>query len=155
MAAPEPDAHPPLTSTADIELAQQFTQTLGETLSMPGQVSALAPITLAYIGDAVYELYIRSRFLWPPQRLQHYHQQVVKQVRAEQQALHLDQLQTQLTEAERQILRRGRNAAPKRHRRVNAGNYQKATSFEALIGYLYITDQVRLYGLLDQLDLCS
>lgn len=149
--ASETNANPSPASIA--RRVPAFTQNLSATSCSVEQVRALSPIALAYIGDAVYELYIRNRFLWPPRRLQHYHQQVVKQVRAERQALYLDQLQAHLTESEQTIVRRGRNAAAKRHRRVNADIYQKATSFEALIGYLYMIDQDRLYTLLDQLDL--
>ena len=53
----------------------------------------LSPASLAYLGDAVYELYIRTYYLLPPQRLGDYHAQVVGKVRAEQQALDLAQLQ--------------------------------------------------------------
>ncbi|MEO0458236.1 MAG: ribonuclease III domain-containing protein [Cyanobacteria bacterium P01_A01_bin.114] len=117
------------------------------------QVKSLSPIALAYVGDAVYELYIRTQLLWPPQRPQAYHNAVVGQVRAEQQAAYLGQLQPFLSELEQDMVRRGRNAAPKRQRRVNADLYQQATSFETLIGYLYLTDQPRLFELLGQLGI--
>ena len=50
------------------------------------QLRALSPLALAYVGDAVYELFMRGHYLLPPKRIQAYHQQVVSQVRAEQQA---------------------------------------------------------------------
>ncbi|NEP16965.1 MAG: Mini-ribonuclease 3 [Leptolyngbya sp. SIO4C1] len=120
---------------------------------LPKQVQSLSPTALAYVGDAVYELYIRTQFLWPPQRLQRYHSAVVSQVRAEQQADYLAQLSPQLTAAEQEMVRRGRNAAPRRQRRVSADVYQQATSFEALVGYLYLTNQPRLLELLSLLAL--
>lgn len=114
-------------------------------------LGTLAPASLAYIGDAVFELYVRSRLLMPQKRLRHYHQQVVDQVRAEQQAQYVDVLTPYLSGPEKDILRRGRNATSGRHRRATAQNYQKATSFEALIGFLYLSDPVRLLELLDRL----
>jgi len=112
----------------------------------------LSPTALAYLGDAVYELFVREQFLFPPSRIQTYHRRVVAHVRAEQQARHLDTLRSQLTAAEDDIVRRGRNAAPRRPGRSDPRAYQQATGFEALIGYLYLTDPQRLQALLSQLD---
>jgi ribonuclease III family protein len=125
-----------------------FVEQLNTTLPPALAPQSLSPIALAYIGDAVYELYVRNRLLWPPQRIQTYHQAVVEQVRAEQQAQYLAQLIPHLTAPEAEIVRRGRNASVKRHRRVNPDIYQQATSFETLIGYLYLSDQPRLFELL-------
>jgi ribonuclease-3 family protein len=118
-------------------------------------VQRLSPATLAYLGDAVYELYIRAAYLVPPKRLRDYHSQVVSHVRAESQALHLEMLQPYLTDMEQQILRRGRNAATKKPKRVEPKIYQQATSLETLLGYLYITDPQRLFQLLNQVRLES
>lgn len=113
----------------------------------------VAPAALAYLGDAVYELYIRRAYLMPPKRLQSYHDQVVAQVRAERQADHLRTLLPLLTEPELEILKRGRNAATRHPKRVDPSIYQQATSLETLIGYLYLTDPSRLAQLLAQLEL--
>lgn len=118
-------------------------------------VQRLSPAMLAYLGDAVYELYMRAVYLLPPKRLQDYHEQVVSHVRAESQALHLELLQPHLTELEQQILRRGRNAATKKSKRVKPKIYQQATSLETLLGYLYITDPQRLFQLLTKIRLES
>lgn len=117
------------------------------------KIQQLSPLALAYLGDAVYELYIRSRYLLPPKRSQDYHNQVVAQVRAETQAKHLRSLTPHLTPAELEILRRGRNAAASGPKRVEREIYQQATSLETLMGYLYITDPQRLNQLLAQLEL--
>jgi ribonuclease III family protein len=114
----------------------------------PNQVPQLSPAALAYLGDAVYELHVRSKFLFPPKRSHVYHQQVVAQVRAEAQSSHLQQLLPHLTSAELDTSRRGRNAANGRPRRLDPEVYQQATSFETLIGYLYITNPQRLAELL-------
>ena len=115
------------------------------------QLQRLSPLALAYIGDAVYELFVRSRFLVPPKRVQTYHRQVVRHVRAEQQACYLEILKPYLTEAEADIMRRGRNAASGRGQRASTHDYRQATAFEALIGYLYLTDPQRLIEVLGYL----
>lgn len=117
------------------------------------QVQGISPVALAYLGDAVYELYMRRRYLLPPKRLEAYHRQVVAQVRAESQAKHLRSLEPHLTEAELDILRKGRNAASGGPKRVSPEIYQQATSLETLMGYLYLTDPERLNQLLTQLEL--
>lgn len=129
-----------------------FMQLPPETLSW-AQLQQISPAALAYLGDAVYELYIRKCYLMPPRRLQTYHNQVVAQVRAETQARHLRLLEPHLTSTELDILRRGRNAALGRPKRVAPEIYQQATSLEALIGYLYLSDPQRLTQLLAQLEL--
>lgn len=124
---------------------------------LPAEARALvqqfSPAALAYVGDAVYELYVRASYLVPPKRLQDYHEQVVFHVRAETQAIHLKLLQPYLTDAEQEILRRGRNAATQKTKRVPPKTYQEATSLETLLGYLYITNPGRLFQLLDQISL--
>lgn len=115
------------------------------------QLNQLSPNALAYLGDAVYELYIRGIYLLPPKRQHSYHQEVVTQVRAETQAEHLRSLQPYLTPVELEMIRRGRNAASGRPKRLSAAIYQQATSLETLIGYLYLTDRDRLTDLLNKL----
>ncbi len=117
------------------------------------QIQQLSPTALAYLGDAVYELYIRRYYLVPPKRPQDYHHQVVAQVRAEAQAHHLQALLPHLSPAELDIVKRGRNAAGKRPHRTDPSIYQQATSLEALVGYLYLTDVRRLHILLEGLQL--
>ncbi|GEM_PF-373772 len=119
------------------------------------QVQELSPTALAYLGDAVYELYVRGLFLTPPKRIQAYHRQVVSLVRAEQQAAHIEQLTPLLTAAEKDILRRGRNASGRGPRRIDGPTYQQATGFETLVGYLYLTDPDRLADLLSQIPTLS
>ena len=117
------------------------------------QIEQLSPASFAYIGDAVYELYIRTHYLLPPRRICAYHDQVVAQVRAETQASHLRSLCPYLTDEEKEILRRGRNAANGGPRRLSPEVYQKATSLETLIGYLYLKNPQRLNQLLGLLEL--
>ncbi len=112
----------------------------------------LSPAAFAYLGDAIYELYVRSRYLLPPQRLAAYHAQVVACVRAEQQAAQLHQLTQYLTPSEQQWVRRGRNAAGRAPARLSAAVYQQASGFETLIGYLYLTAPQRLHDLFAHLE---
>lgn len=119
------------------------------------QLRSLSPLALAYVGDAVYELFVRGRCLLPPKQLQAFHKQVVSHVRAEQQARYLDHLKPHLTETEIDILRRGRNAASGRRQRASLQDYQQATALEALFGYLYLTDSQRLMEVLNYLPLST
>jgi ribonuclease III family protein len=135
----------------ETELTQSYQQLNIPVISVD-RVPQLSPAALAYLGDAVYELHVRSKFLFPPKRSHVYHQQVVAQVRAEAQSQHLQLLSSYLTSAELDVSRRGRNAANGRPRRLDPEVYQQATSFETLIGYLYITNPQRLAELLTLLQ---
>lgn len=131
---------------------------LAATAQLPQQISLsqlqqISPAALAYLGDAIYELYVRMFYLLPLQRPEKYHRLVVEQVRAETQALHLRSLTPHLRNTELEIVRRGRNAATGRPKRVDPRIYQQATSLETLIGYLYLTDYQRLTELLQILNL--
>ncbi len=146
---------PGVSDTLKSSLADlKFNVDRSEPLSF-AQVQRLSPAALAYIGDAVYELHVRRCYLFPPMRLETYHQQVVAQVRAESQANHLRSLEPYLTGDEQAILKRGRNAASNRHKRVDPGIYQQATSLETLIGYLYLTDSLRLLELFSLLEFAA
>lgn len=107
------------------------------------EVNQLSPLTWAYVGDAVYELYIRT-YLTNTTRLKPHelHVKSIKYVKAKSQAEILQQLEEILTEEEKEIVRRGRNTQT-HHTAKNATvqDYMYATAFEALIGYLYLTKQ--------------
>jgi ribonuclease-3 family protein len=139
--------------SADSSLTQVLraaTEKLPQPISL-AQLQKISPSALAYLGDAVYELYVRTFYLLPPQRPETYHRLVVAQVRAEAQALHLRSLSPHLTNTELGIVRRGRNAATGHPKRVDPEIYQQATSLETLIGYLYLSDSQRLTKLLQLL----
>lgn len=119
----------------------------------PETLQRLSPAALAYVGDAVFELYVRTYYLLPPQRLGAYHQRVVDQVRAETQARLLATLTPYLNELEQDWVRRGRNQSSKGPRRLSGALYQQATGLETLLGYLYLQNPQRLRELLGRLDL--
>ncbi len=105
------------------------------------EINLLSPLTWAYVGDAVYELYIRTNLVnetnLKPHKL---HIESIKYVKAQAQAKILEKIYDDLTEDEKEIVRRGRNAKnyhlPKH---ANVHEYMHATAFEALIGFLFMT----------------
>lgn len=107
------------------------------------QVKLMKPLVWAYIGDCVYELFIRMKLVsvtnLDPHRL---HIETIKYVKAKAQAETLQKIYEKLTSEEKEIVRRGRNAQA-HHIPKNAElvDYKYATAFEALIGYLYLTKQ--------------
>ena len=106
-------------------------------------VDTMSPLTWAYVGDSVYELFIRNYLInttkLKPHRL---HIESIKYVKAKAQAEILEKLMEYLTEEEKEIVKRGRNAE-NHHLPKNATvqEYMYSTAFEALIGYLYLTKQ--------------
>ena len=153
MTSEEEESLKILATQSALSWAEVRFQQLSATTDSSSHIQRLSPASLAYLGDAVYELYIRTCYLLPPRRIGDYHQQVVSQVRAESQAKTLRSLEPYLTASELEILRRGRNAATGHPRRLDPKIYQQATSLETLLGYLYLTDPQRLTQLLAHLDL--
>lgn len=103
-------------------------------------VSEYSPLTLAYIGDCVYELIIRSRLVYrgnaPVNKLNKKASDLAK---AKTQAGMIDGILSELSEEEEAAYRRGRNAHSfTKAKNATTGEYRKATGFEALIGYLYM-----------------
>lgn len=115
-------------------------------------VKMLSPLVWAYIGDAIYETFIRVNLVNNSNAKPHkLHIESIKYVKAKGQADILKQLKEYLTEDELEIVRRGRNTQ-NHHvaKNANIADYSMSTAFEALIGYLYLTHQDdRLKELLD------
>ena len=103
----------------------------------------LSPLVWAYIGDSVYELYIRTKLVNKSNAKPHkLHIESIKYVKAKAQADILKSIMDELTEEEKDIVRRGRNTE-NHHvaKNSNVADYSQSTAFEALIGYLYLTKQ--------------
>lgn len=103
-------------------------------------VNLLSPLTWAYIGDAVYELYIRTNLVNKTKLKPHkLHIESIKYVKAKAQADILKELMEILTDEEKDIVRRARNAE-NHHLPKNADpeDYMYSTAFEGLLGYLYL-----------------
>ena len=106
-------------------------------------VRAYSPLTLAYIGDAVYDLVIRSVVVERANRSANdLHKRTTRYVKAEAQAKMILALQEELTEEEEAVYKRGRNAKSyTTAKNASMADYRKATGFEALMGFLYLTNQ--------------
>ena len=102
-----------------------------------------SPLVLAYMGDAVYEKYIREYVI--RQGLCKnglLHKKSIKYVSAKAQCEILKRIEPELTEEELDVVRRGRNSNPhSTAKNADVVEYKYATGFEALIGYLYLTKQ--------------
>lgn len=104
----------------------------------------LSPLTLAFIGDAVFEILVRERLVCMGSRSSsELHRLSVSQVCCQAQAAASEKLTPVLTEEEQEIFRRGKNAHPG-HIPKNADqkDYHLATALEALFGYLYLSGQI-------------
>lgn len=103
----------------------------------------LSPVTLAFVGDAVYSLYVRSREVLSsdrkPAELQ---RRTSEAVSAKGQSALLERVESKFTPEEEAIYHRGRNAK-KATKSKNASviDYNRSTGFEAVLGYLYLTGQ--------------
>ncbi len=102
-----------------------------------------SPLTLAYIGDAVFEIIVRTLVVEKGQKSANaLHRHTTKIVCAQMQAKLVDAVFERLTEEEQDIYRRGKNT--KIHssaKNASLGDYRKATGFEALCGYLFLKDE--------------
>lgn len=116
--------------------------------------SQFSPLALAYIGDGVYELYVRTRVIeehpnLPAHKL---HLHTVKYVKAHAQSQSVEALLDMLTEEETAVYKRGRNAkSATMAKNATMTDYRRATGFEALIGYVYLTENTeRLNALMEK-----
>ena len=108
-------------------------------------INQMSPLTWAYVGDSVFELYIRTRLVDTTNLKPHnLHIKAIRYVKAKSQAEMVHNIYDDLTEEEKDIVRRGRNAEnhhlPKN---ANVQEYMYSTAFEALIGYLYLCKKVK------------
>lgn len=106
-------------------------------------IQTYSPLTLAFIGDSIYDLVIRTivvgRGNTKPAKL---HRACAALVKASAQARFMDVIEPVLTEEEEKVFRRGRNAhSPTMAKNASMADYRRATGFEALLGFLYLTDR--------------
>lgn len=110
-------------------------------------------LIMAYLGDAVYELYIREKLI--EKKIPNVNQlqtDAIKYVSANSQRMILEKLENEkvLTEDELEIVKRGRNAVSHKSKSTDIVTYHKSTGFECLIGYLYLNDKNRLNKILER-----
>lgn len=106
-------------------------------------VDIMHPLVLAYIGDAVYEMYIRLNLVEKSKSKPHkLHIDAIEYVSAKSQSKILDKIEEILTDEEKEIVRKGRNAK-QFHNAKNASTYEysRSTAFECLVGYLFLKNR--------------
>ncbi|MBR4732225.1 MAG: ribonuclease III [Lachnospiraceae bacterium] len=121
--------------------SQEILDKIKETFPCPPQdVRAYSPLALAFIGDGVYSLVVRTMVVCQANRANNaLHNVTVKYVKAENQAKIVEIIKPLLSEEEADVLRRGRNAKPHTTaKNASISDYHKATGLEALVGYLYL-----------------
>ena len=125
-------------------MAQEFLEQIQEVFGWKAKdIRTYSPLALAYIGDGVYDLVIRSLVVAKANRsANELHRMAVKYVKAAAPAQMIDGLMDTLTEEEVAVYHRGRNANPHTvAKNASRSDYRKATGFEALMGFLYLTGQ--------------
>lgn len=110
----------------------------------PLDIRGYSPLTLAYIGDAVYDLIIRTVVVSTANRpANDLHRFTVKYVKAGAQAQMIEAILPLLKDEEEAVYRRGKNSKPHTTaKNASVAEYMKATGFEAVLGYLYLTDDM-------------
>ena len=119
------------------------------------KASQINPITLAFLGDAVYSLYVRQKLVVSGTgKAADFQRAASKIVSAKGQSAFLERVLPVLTEEETEIYRRGRNAKkPTKSKSASAAEYSRSTGFEAVLGYLHlIGEQARIQTLLAMID---
>lgn len=124
----------------------QFDAYMKEMLGMKeAEAKEYSPLTLAYIGDSIYDLIIKSLVVNEGNRpVKELHRQTSRYVKASAQSQMMRVLQDRLTEEEHAVYKRGRNAksvSPAKNQSVT--DYRRATGFEALMGYLYLKGDLK------------
>ena len=107
-------------------------------------IRTYSPLTLAYIGDGIYDLFIRTIIVSEGNcQANKLHKKVSALVKATKQSKMIKKLKPILTEEERHIYKRGRNAKSNSvAKNASTADYRRATGFEAVMGYLYLTNQL-------------
>lgn len=106
-------------------------------------IRTYSPLTLAYIGDGIYDLVIRSIVIGKGNtHASQLHKKTSSMVKAKAQSDMIETLLPELTEEEEAVYKRGRNAkSPTMAKNASMSDYRRATGFEALMGYLYLKDE--------------
>lgn len=105
----------------------------------------MSPLVLAYLGDTVYESYIREYLITRNinKKVNDLHKTAIKYVKAKAQAIIIHELENELTEEETRIYKRGRNQkSHTKAKNADIVDYKCATGFESLIGYLYLSKDI-------------
>ena len=96
-------------------------------------------LELAYLGDCLYDLYVRERLIARGGRVRAMHREAISLVCAHAQSAALARVMDALTDEEKDVVRRARNAHQTPPKNADPGEYHHATALEALVGWLYVT----------------
>lgn len=99
-------------------------------------------LELAYLGDTLWDLFVREELVKTGGRMKELHRAAVARVRASSQSRALARIEDCLTEDEAAVVRRARNAHQTPPKNADPADYCRATALEALFGYLYLTGQL-------------
>lgn len=117
-----------------------------------GSPDDIGVIQLAWLGDSVWELHQRLRHVHIPSKSKDLHLSVVNEVKAKSQAKYLEDIEHLLNKFELDLLRRARNKSKRHPKYIDPVVYSKATSFETLIGWLFLKNPNRLSKLFEYLE---
>ena len=117
-----------------------------------GNPEEIGVLQLAWLGDSVWELHQRLRYVHFPLKSRDLHLSVVNEVKAKAQANSLNQIEHLLNGFEIDLIRRARNKTKRYPKSVDPLVYSRATGFETLIGWLFLKDPKRLYQLFEYLE---
>ena len=126
-------------------MAAHLNKYLNEKFGIEGKdIRTYSPLTLAYIGDAIFDVIIRSILVNKGNTaVNKLHKRASDIVKAGTQSAFIKALMDDLTEEEADIYRRGRNSKPQtKAKNATTMDYLDATGFEAVVGYLYLTDNM-------------
>ncbi len=120
----------------------------GNDINNAGEVNnayQYSPLSLAYIGDSVLDLMVKSYYVMNVNKQTYkYHKDVCNIVKAGNQAQFIDSIMDDLSEDETDVYKRGRNATThSKAKNATMGEYRKATGLEALFGYLYLKGDIK------------
>ena len=118
-----------------------------------GTPDDIGVIQLAWLGDSVWELHQRLRYVHFPLKSKELHLSVVNEVKAESQSQSLSQIEHLLNEHEMNLIKRARNKTKRYPKSSDPSIYSRATGFETLIGWLFLKDPQRLSNLFEYLDI--
>ena len=118
-----------------------------------GSPEEIGVIQLAWLGDSVWELHQRLRYVHLPLKSKELHLSVVNEVKAKSQSKSLSQIEHLLNEDELNLIRRARNKTKRYPKSSNPTIYSRATGFETLIGWLFLKDPQRLSILFEHLEI--
>ena len=110
-------------------------------------------IQLAWLGDSVWELHQRLKYVHFPLKSKELHLSVVNEVKAKSQSKSLSQIEHLLNENEMDLIRRARNKIKRYPKSTDPSIYSRATGFETLIGWLFLKDPQRLATLFEYLEI--